>query len=357
MTTEELMKMRERVKAEMDKSLEKALSSATDEDVKKYENIVRQIEDLDARIEMSEAKGNVPAKKVTELTESQKWTMKFVEAVSSSGNFSGAMPREMAAEVVKKLQQIAGIKNFCRTMTTASDIAITVETGLPTVAYVGEGGQIGETAPSTAPVILNAYKLACIVKINRELVKDVAFSIQSYVEDAIARSIAAKIESEILFGAGATSNNIEGVTGKSGIHSKAAASATTVTWTEVKNALSALGPYKQGCTVVVGQEIADAIHDFKDGSGNYLFPQNEELTRIKGHPVVISDAMPTPGANKVLLVAGNFNYYQIGYRENVDISVLSELYAANDQIGVKATTRLDGKVLQPEAFSIITGKA
>lgn len=356
MSIEELKKQKASLKEAMATAFTKMLESASDEDIAKYKNMNKMAEEIDAQIEMIENNGKVPTKKTVELTESQKWAMKFLEAVSTGGNFSGGMPREMSSEVIKKLQQIAGVHNYCRTFDTQSEMSITVESGLPTIDYVAEAGQFGDTTPGSAPVNIKAYKLGGIAKINKELLKDVAFDVEAWVIDTFSRAIAAKLEAEILFGTGPTADHIEGVTTKSGIKTKACASATAPTWAEVKACLSALGPYKKGAVIILSQEVADVIDDFKDGSGNYLFPQNEELERIKGHTVLISESMPTPAAGKVLMVAGNFDYYQIGYRQNVEATILNELYAATDQVGVKVSTRLDGRVLMANAFSVLTGK-
>lgn len=357
MRVEDLKNMLERaVKAQKD-AFEEMLQSNSEEVMKKYENCAKVVADLEAQVEKAESNGKVPAPKATDLTESQKFVKKFVEAVTTSGNFSQGMPKEMASEVIKKAAAYAKLRGICRVFSTSSDLAITVESGLPTVAYVAEGGAIGDTAPTTAPVVLNAWKLACIVKISRELCKDISFDVVAYVEDALARAFALKEDAEILLGTG--TNAVEGVTSKSGINSKICASTTTVTWAEVKACATAVGPYRQGssCAWVMGQAIADAIHDFKDGSGNYLFPQNEELKRIMGYPVLISEAMPTPAASQPLVVFGNFDYYALGERENIDLTVLNELYAGNDQVGVKAVERLDGKVLQAKAFSVLVAHA
>lgn len=357
MNLEELKKQRASLKEAMAASFTKMLETATDEDIAKYHNMNKMAEELDAQIEMLESAGKVPAKKPVEMTESQKWARGFMEAVSTGGNFSGGLPREMAAEVIKKAAEYANLRGLVRVFPASSDLAITVEGGLPTVNYVSEAGAIGDTTPTTAPVVLSAYKLACIVKINRELVNDVAFDIVAYVIDTLARAFALKEDAEILFGTG--SNAVEGITSKSGINTKTAASTTTITWAELKACLTALGPYRQGSStaIVMSQAIADDVHDFKDGSGNYLFPQNEELKRVMGYPVIISQAMPTPAATKCLVIAGNFGYYALGVRENIDITVLNELYAGNDQVGVKAVERLDGKVLQAKAFSVINAHA
>lgn len=356
MTLAELNEQRATLISAAKASLAEMLQTSSAENVEKYRSITETIRDIDAQIEAQQTPGKVPAPKAADMTEATLFCKRFIDAVSSSGNFAGGMPREMAKEVIKKLQQLAGVKNYCSSFSTISEMSITVESGIPTVDYIAEGGQYGDATPQTAIVNIKAYKLGGITKVNKELLKDIEWDVVAWVSDIFARALNDKLEAEILFGTGPTHDHIEGVTTKNGIKSKVCASATTVTWAEVKACLSALGAYKKGAIIVVSQEIADVIDDFKDGSGNYIFPQNEELTRIKGHEVLVSSAMPTAAAGKVLMIAGNFNYYQIGYRETVEVETLRELFAATGQVGVQVSTRLDGRVLDASAFSVLIGK-
>ena len=159
----------------------------------------------------------------------------------------------------------------------------------------------------------------------------------------------------MLFRSGGTTA-IEGITKKSGIISATSATTLTLTWDEVRKAMSNLKGYKANCTVVVSQAMADVIHGFKDSAGNYIFPQNEELTRIMGHEVVISDQMPDAASGGVLFLAGDFSHYVVGQREAIDVQLLYELYAGNNQTGIKTTVRYDGKVADASAFSVIVSK-
>lgn len=362
MNAKELKDRIAQLKEAESKAMTAILENATEENVTKLNNLQKLRAESEAQLERVEGTSMVPDSEVgpkTSLSESQKYCDRFKEAVTTGTNFSGALPREMYSSVIKKIGQFANVAGLCDYHKLISDLALPVESGLPSVDYVIEGGNIGESAPTTSTVLLSAKKLACIGKISNEAIADVGFDLVAYVEDTIARAIANKLDHEILFGTGVTSgesastNCITGVTTVSGIKSLTSKTTLVITWDEVKKALSSLGGYASGCTIVISQEVADMIHDFKDGSGNYIFPQNEELTRIKGHPVKISDQMPAIAKAKVMMLAGNFQYYALGMREEMDIMLLDQLYQATDMTGVKATVRADGKVTQAEAFSVI----
>ncbi len=332
------------------------LEKCTDEDIKQLGILEKRISEADAALAMENRSMPAPKAKEENLTESQKWCNRFTEAVTTRSTFSGAMPMEMATDVVEKIGQYAALISKCRVRVLTSDLSVAVESGLPTVDYVAEGAAIGASDPTLASVVLSPKMLACISKISTVFAADASFDIVSYVEGAIARAIANKLDHEILFGTGTTST-IEGITVKTGINKVTTAAVGVMTWAECKKALSSLKGYKAGCTVVVSQEVADMIHEYKDTNGNYIFKQDEELTHIQGHQVVICDQMPTVASGAVMMVAGNLYYYEVGQRQTVDMQVLNELYAPNNQVGIKTTVRFDGKVGQAEAFVAVVSKA
>lgn len=350
----EMLKERlEQVMAAEKTAFEEALKSGDEKLVEKANSFGKMTEELEAQIEALESKVEPPQRAAAqlELTEKQKWAKGFAEAVTTGANFSGGMPQEMATDVVKKVGQYANLVSLCDVRKLVSDLSITVETGKPTVNYVAEGAAIGESDPKTASVVLSPKKLACIGLVSNEVIKDVSFDIVAYVEETIASAIADKLDHEILLGTG--TSNITGILTTTGITKHTTATTLVVTWAEVKKLLTALKGYKKGCSLVMTQEIADQIADFKDGSGNYIFPQDKELEAIKGHPVKITDQMPDVAKGNALIVAGNFQYYVLGEREDVEVTILSELYQNKDQVGVKVVTRADGKVAQAEAFAAL----
>ncbi len=332
----------------------KTMEKADDSDIKQLDILKKRMEEFEGLMAMEDRKLPSQPKEET-MTESQKFCKKLVEAASTRSTYSASLPKEMAASVIEKIGQYANLVSKVTVYNLVSDLSMVVESGLPTVTYVTDGSAIGETNESMNFVTLSPKMLGCIARLSNVLIADLTFDFVGYVEGAIARSIANKLDSEILQGAGST-GAIEGIFGKSGIISATSATTLVVTWDEVRKAMSNLKGYKSNCTIVVSQAIADQIHGFKDGSNSYIFPQNEELKAIMGHPVVISDQMPEVAVNKVLFLAGDFRQYVLGQREEVEVQLLYERYAEYNQTGVKTTCRYDGKVAVPEAFSVIVSK-
>ena len=343
-------KMYEETMKAYESLLVKTLEKATDDDLKQLDVLKKRMEEFEAQMAMEDRKLPAQPKEET-LTESQKWTRKLVEAISTRSTYSASMPKEMAKSVIEKIGQYANLVSKVTVYNMVSDVAMPVEAGLPAVAYVTDGTAIGETNENLSFVTLSPKMIGCIARLSNVLVADLSFDFVGYVEGAIARAIANKLDYEIIQGAGTTA--ITGVLTASGIKTATSATTLTLTWDEVRKAMSKLKGYKANCTVVVGQEVADIIHGFKDSAGTYIFPQNEELKSIMGHEVVISDQMPEVAAKKCLFIAGDFKQYVLGQREDVEVQLLYERYAEYNQTGIKTTCRYDGNVAQPEAFSVI----
>jgi len=196
-----------------------------------------------------------------------------------------------------------------------------------------------------------------LVKITNEALDRPAVDALAYVENLIAKGFAEKEDEEILHGSGSTDSHITGIVtaleAASGAKITTAASATEITWAEVKSFLSSLRAYKPNAIVVMSQATADLIQDFKDAAGHYIFQdQNADLARIKGVRVVISEAMDDIATGKVVMVAGDFSYYRIAEQAGMKIDIANELFRANGQKGVFADEYIDGNVALPDAFAL-----
>ena len=176
----------------------------------------------------------------------------------------------------------------------------------------------------------------------------------AYLVDVLSLAFAKKEDHDILFGAGTSSskNALRGISTNQTTNVVTAASATTVTWEEVKQAIQMLKSYRSGATITCGQAFLDICHSFKDGD-TYMFPQGQSITQILGVRVVVSDEFPALEANAVAMIVGDFSYYHILDRQGLEITTLNELYAATDQVGIRALERIDGDMGIKDAFAVL----
>ena len=92
----------------------------------------------------------------------------------------------------------------------------------------------------------------------------------------------------------------------------------------------------------------------EDGAtGNYIWQpglQAGEPDTILGRPVAISAFVPdsSTSTNKAI-VFGDLSWYYVADRQGRTFQRLNELYAANGQVGFRATQRVDGVLILPEA--------
>jgi len=362
LTKSVLVKQMEQVQKAMETAFAKMLESASDEDVKKYENLCAQMEDLDKKLSEAEAleekdnnkqtPSSLNEKQAKVLEEKVKFVESLREAVTKGSTFTGLIPRDVSDQIQMKKNEISSLRKYCTVHQATGDYTVYVEGDDATVTYVGEGAALTETSPTIKPVALSALKLGCLVKVSSEFIADLAVDVMAYLVEKISKAFAVKEDHEILFGAGTTEskNNIRGVDTNTSVSVVTAASATAFTWEEVKSTIQALGDYRSNAILIMNQATADTIQSFKDGT-QYIFDQNSELKSILNRPIVKCKEMPSVGASKTVIIAGDFSYYHLLDREKLEIKTLNELFAANDMVGITATERVDGDVAIAKAFS------
>jgi HK97 family phage major capsid protein len=74
---------------------------------------------------------------------------------------------------------------------------------------------------------------------------------------------------------------------------------------------------------------------------------------ILGRPVYASSFMPQIAAGEKVMAFGDFSYYRIADRQGRTFERLNELFAQSDQVGFKATQRVDGKLILPESVQLL----
>lgn len=306
------------------------------------------------------ASGIVEGEKKPEqmIGEAKKFVNRIIEAVTVGTSFAGTVPAEIASQIVAKRNTLAQIRGIATVHQASGDYKIAVESTGVTVAYTGEGAAIGDSTPDVSVLTLSAYKIAALVKASRESLTDPAVDVQQYLVDSIGKAMAEFEENEFLNGTGSSNNHITGILTTLALTANkaqviTAASATALTWDDVSQIDAVLSAYAPNATLVMNPATANAIRLLKDGGGHFIFPQNEPLTMVLGHRVLESKFMPKIATGASVIVAGDFSYYHIADRQGLDVQVLNELYAANDQVGIKAVERLDGNCALPEAFCVV----
>lgn len=270
-------------------------------------------------------------------------------------------PDEFEATLIEALQEENVFRRLAKVITTSSgDKKIPVVASKGSASWVDEEGLIPDTDDAFGMVSIGAYKLATMIKVSEELLNDSVFNLDSYIATEFARRTGTKEEEAFVIGDGTGKpTGILAATGGAQI-GVTAASATAITLDEVLDLFYSLkSPYRGRATFLMNDATVKAIRKLKDGSGQYLWQPSIQAgtpDTILNRPVQTSSFVPTIASAAKTIAFGDFGYYWIADRQGRTFQRLNELFAANGQVGFKATQRVDGKLILPEAIKVLQQK-
>lgn len=282
------------------------------------------------------------------------------EGTDSEGGY--LVPDEFERTLVEALEEENVFRTLAHVIKTSSgDRKIPVVASKGTASWVDEEGAYQESDDVFSQVSIGAYKLGTMIKVSEELLADSVFDLEAYISKEFARRIGAREEESFFNGDGkgkplgilAAAGGAEvGVT---------AASATAITADEVIDLFYSLkAPYRKNAVWVLNDATVKQIRKLKDTTGQYLWQPSLVAgtpDTILGRPVKTSAFMPTAAAGAKTIAFGDFKYYWIADRQGRTFKKLSELYAANGQVGFMGTQRVDGKLILPEAIKVLQQKS
>ncbi len=271
------------------------------------------------------------------------------------------VPDEFERTLVEALEEENVMRQLAKVITASSgDRKIPVVASKGTASWVDEEGLIPEDDDAFGQVSIGAYKVATMIKVSEELLNDSIFNLESYIAKEFARRIGAKEEEAFLVGDGEgkpTGIFDDTYGGEVGVTTTAAA----IKMDEIIDLFYSLkSPYRKRAAFITNDATVKEIRKLKDGNGQYLWQPSAsagEPDTILNRPVKTSAYVSTiqPGAK--VMAFGDFGYYWIADRQGRAFQRLNELYAANGQVGFRATQRVDGKLILKETVKILEMKA
>lgn len=271
------------------------------------------------------------------------------------------VPDEFERTLIESLEEENVFRSIAKVITTSSgDRKIPVVATKGTAFWVDEEGAIPESDDAFGQVSIGAYKLATMIKVSEELLNDNVFNLEAYIAKEFGRRIGAKEEEAFFIGDGTGKpTGIFNATGGAQL-GITAASATAITIDEVMDLFYSLkSPYRKNAIFVMNDATVKAIRKLKDGNGQYIWQPSVQLgapDTILNRPVKTSAYVPTIASGAKSIAFGDFGYYWVADRQGRSFQRLNELFAVTGQVGFRATQRVDGKLILPEAIKVLQQK-
>lgn len=284
---------------------------------------------------------------------------------------TGFVPTEQATEIMKDVARGSSILRLSKVSQMESDTKkVPVMTEGPGAYWVGEGERIKTSKAGWIYPELKAKKLAVIIPVTKEKLKDATITVFEELKEPIAEAFYKAIDAAGFFGTNSPfAKNIMNCIETSGNKVELGTNATLDL--DVSDAMALVeedGYDVNGFAAKIG--IKNSLRKLRDGNGNQLFVDGVNGKEFYSQPIEFS----RNGAwdkTKAEIIGADWDKSLVGIREGLEYEILKEAtlegtvdsdgkpisLAEQDMIAIKATMRLAYLPIKDEAFCAVVPKA
>lgn len=283
---------------------------------------------------------------------------------------TGFVPVEQATEIMKDVARGSSILRLSKVSQMESDTKkIPVMTEGAGAYWVGEGERIKTTKAGWIYPELKAKKLAVIIPITKEKLKDTTIDVFNELKESIAEAFYKAIDAACLFGTQSPfAKNIMNCIETSG--NKIEIGTNTTLDLDVSDAMATVEEDGYDVNGFVGRiGVKNSLRKLRDTNGNQLFVDGVNGKEFYSQPIEFS----RNGAwdkTKAELIGADWDKSLVGIRDSLEYEILKEAtlegtvdedgkpisLAEQDLIGIKATMRLAYLPIKDEAFCAVVPK-
>ena len=375
--TKELEEKREELVTEMEELLNKAKAETramNDDEVSRYEEIKKEIRNIDvtleAEAEVNKVGDKKPAKEERTLDEIINEELRCIlenraTAMNTGTNLEGGfvVNSELVKEIIKELKDRSDVYKFFNATTIKGDTKITKKTSSGTANWVDENSEQDPTAsiPKLTLVELKQHRLYRESAITQQMLNSQEIDLKSFIIDDIVESMIDAVEAAIFTGTGTKQPTglLSGITKKLSLEARG-----TITFDDMKKCKAKLkkAAWKKAKWFMHSDTLL-VLDLIKDNQGRALLqPDLTEETgyKILGIPVEVTDAMPSiadTGA-KCIVALATPNAYHTNTQKTMALHVYNDsTYTRKGLVGYGADLYMDGKIKNDDQAAGIFNKA
>lgn len=284
---------------------------------------------------------------------------------------SGFVPVEQSTEIMKDVARGSSILRLSKAVEMKSDTKkVPVMTEGPGAYWVGEGERIQTSKAGWIYPELKAKKLAVIIPVTKEKLKDETIDVFEELKEPISEACYKAIDAAGFFGTNSPfAKNIMNCIETSG--NKIEIGTNSTLDLDVSDAMALVeedGYDVNGFAAKVG--VKNSLRKLRDSNGNQLYAEGTNGKEFYSVPIEFS----RNGAwdkTKAEIIGGDWDKSLVGIRDNLEYEILKEAtlegtvdkdgkpisLAEQDLIAIKVTMRIAYLPIKDEAFCAVVPKA
>lgn len=284
---------------------------------------------------------------------------------------SGFVPTEQAKNIMKDVARGSSVLRLSKVESMASDKkTFPVMAEGPGAYWVGEGERIQTSKAQWIFPEMEAKKLAVIIPVTKEKLKDTTIDVFAELREAIAEAFYTAIDAACIFGTNSPF--------KRNIYSAAVEAENYVVDgtsesldLDVSDAMALVedaGIDVNGFAAHYG--VKNRLRKLRDNNGNALYVPGVDQNEFYASPIEFS-RNGSWDKTKADIVAGDWTKSLVGIRDGLEYQVLTEAtlqgtldadgkplsLAEQDMVAIKATMRLGYLPIKDEAFALLVKAA
>ena len=364
----ELQEKRARLYTELVSLNEQMAGKAEDAESRaKFDKLANDIEAVDAEIRREQTKLNLMASRVEQPKETEVRASTILRKVllnqaltadeaaeiekrDISAGVSGTniLPKTVSKNIEAALRSVGGFVSAAGQIWTSTGASINLPSTNNTAAkgaWLAEYAANSEATMTFAANELKAHTLASkLIPVSLELLQDAEFDIAAFIEEELAKGLAAGLNEAITKGNG--SGKPKGVI-KDAFKVSAGSTITFDNLMDLKAGVDS-AYWGQG-KFMMNPKTFVALRKIKGQDGQYIWNNiaNAVTPMIDGHEVILNSDLDDMGATggKTPILFGDFSRYKLRMVKNINFSVLREVYAVYRAIGIYGFLRADGMLI------------
>lgn len=379
----ELMEKRAQLMDQIDeltKSIETEKRAFTDEENTKFDELTKEIENIDSTIAQMERaqklvkKDDKPDEAAGTESVEEMETRAFANFIRNErgtdsnitkDDNTAVIPKTIANKIIDKIKDISPLFRDAEKYNVKGTLSIPYVDNSNdniAVAYADEFTELEAKSTKLLSIDLTGYLAGVLAKVSVSLLNSTDIDLVDFVVNKMAMAAATFIDKEILVGtpgddstSPATPAKILGLSNATQIIYAGSTSAITAdVLIRLKNALKSA--FQSGAYFVMHPETLTAVQLLKDNNNRYIF--NDEIQNgfsgtILGKPVYTSDQCPKIGSgNNAIFYLNPSQGLAVKMVED-SVTILREKYATQHAIGVVEWLELDAKIQNQQAVAVL----
>lgn len=256
------------------------------------------------------------------------------------------LPQRLEARLVNAMNTISVLRPLCTEITTDGDSALPIVNSHGKAAWVPEGYPIPMVKDSFDKVNLNSHKLAAIIRVTNELLKDSAVDIEAYLAATFADRLAVSEEEAFIAGDGA--DKPLGLLHQAKVGCMTA-SAGSVSVEDVLNLIfSVPEKHRRNGILLMNDNTLLALYKQCAAQGQSLWLGKDDT--FFGYRIVRCASMPDAESGSMPVLFGDFKKVYINNNGTRSIKRLDQLFIANDHVGFLMAERVGIKLMVQDAI-------